>query len=182
MHSIFRHDDPRGKLMQKHHDDRYTAISTLHGSVIAKARPASLSADLLALRQGHRARRRLSRTPRTEELRDDTARATRAWTADHAPRPRRAHLGFDGNAVEARPRATRRILHAVEESYTISHLTLREWGGAAYYMAGKSSMTSFAMRRCDEPPQLASFGHHGRCEKGVSKKRSKLPCSLYNLV
>ena len=111
----------------------------------AKARRASLSADLLALRQGHRARRRLSRTPRTEELRDDTARATRAWTADHAPRPRRAHLGFDGKAVEARPRATRRILHAVEESYTISHLTLREWGGAAYYMAGKSSMTSFAM-------------------------------------
>ena len=105
----------------------------------------SLLADLLALRQSYRARRRLSRTPQTEELRDDTARATRAWTADHAPRPRRAHLGFDGNAVEARPRATRRILHAVEESYTISHLTLREWGGAAYYMAGKSSMTSFAM-------------------------------------
>ena len=31
------------------------------------------------------------------------------------------------------------------QGYTISHLTLREWRGAAYYMAGKSSMTSFAM-------------------------------------
>ena len=63
---------------------------------------------------------------------------------DRGPRAAAHTSGFDGNAVEAWPRATRRIQHAVDET-TISQLTLREWRGAAYYMAGKSSMTSFAM-------------------------------------
>ena len=86
--------------------------------------------------------RRSTRRRRASDTRVD--RGPRAAAAPRTPRVRRK---------SRRSKATSYATHPARRKQEIRSPTLRyrEWGGAADYMAGKSSMTSFAMScRCSK--------------------------------